>query len=392
MKIFIGLHEIANVLFTYSEGFRLQGHETHTIVRGKNVYYPDSQYNVVLNVDDSFLGPKRPDAGFLEKSRRRIKKQTLKACRFLDGLRRFLHALITCDVFIFVFASSFFNKYIDYPILKLFRKRVVSIFLGDDIRHWSAYEQEMRVLGMHKDLEPLIEVMKGYGNSLHAQIMKVRAAEKYADLIFSQPAMGQLQVRPYMRTNIPLDLSRYRFSVPAREVPLILHAPSSRQVKGTDCILAVVDAMKKDGLNFEFELIENMPNEQLLNLLAEADIVIDQLFSQTIATLALESMASGNVVLSRYNNDYSKIPPDCPVVNVSRTTLKEAMREVVCNLDLRKRLAHEGRVYVEKYHSHRIVAQQILNWLGNDEIESYDFTPTFFREHFISPPEGSEGA
>jgi hypothetical protein len=244
----------------------------------------------------------------------------------------------------------------------------------------------VRLLGLEHELGPFIEYRRSDRADFFASKIKVvRTAERFADLILSHPTMGQLQTRPYMRTSIPIDLSQYRFHVPDRKVPLVLHAPSDRDAKGTSYVLAAVDQLKREGVKFEFRLIERMPNDQLRVLLAESDIVIDQLFSYSIATLALESLATGNVVLSRYSPAFAHIPVECPVVNVNMHTLTDQLRRVILDRHMRRQLAYVGREYVEKYHSHVRVMQQILGWLKPRGIAVYDFVPRFFRDNFVMP-------
>jgi len=372
MRIFIGLAEVANNAFTYAKGFQSLGHKTYTVITRKNPFYRDSHYDEVLAEQMEYPG----EGVFprIEAGRRR--------------LSFFLRALRNCDLFIFLSATSFLPGYCDYPVLKLFGKRIVSIFFGEDIRYWHAYAQEMRSLGWEEEIKPYLEYRKSDPRDFFlTKINRVRVAERYADLILSQPSQGELQTRAYMRVNVPLDLSQYHFNVPGREVPLVVHAPSNRGVKGTEFVLETIRKLKGEGLLFEFQLLEKTPNAVVRKLLADADIVVDQLFSQTVAGFALESLATGNVVLARYSPDYARVPPDCPVVNVTVETLPGALRRFILDGDLRRQSAYAGRGYVEKYHSHVKVAQQILDWLEPGGILEYDFVPTFFQRDFMMPPD-----
>ena len=291
-------------------------------------------------------------------------------------------------IFVFLFGTSFLPRYLDYPILRLFGKSIISVFLGSDIRHWYAFEQEMHLLGLGNEIGPLIECLKNRpGVSFLEKTRRVRAAERYADLILSQPGCGQLQTRPYMRANVPLDLSQFRFNVPEREVPLVLHIPSARGAKGTEYVLAAVEQLKREGIPFEFRLVENTPNAEVRELLAEADIVVDELLADTVGVLSLESMATGNAVLVRYPAEYARVPAGCPAVNVTKDTLVGKLREVILNRDLRRQLAYAGRPYVEAHNDHVQVTRQILDWLEPGGIQEYDFTPTFFHDNFVMSPE-----
>lgn len=373
MRIFIGLTEICNIVATYAKGFRALGHETYTMILSKHPLYPTSQYDVVV---DEHIGGNRASASYA----RSIKQQVFLLSKFPDILKK-------CDISLFLFGTSFIRGFLDYPILKLCGKRIVSVFAGSDVRYWYAFEQEARLLGMEDRVRPYIDHAKHLPGAFFSVLLeKVQVAERYADLILSQPGCGQLQTKPYMRGNIPLDLSQFRFNVPEREVPLVLHAPRIRGPKGTEYVLATVEQLKREGVPFEFRLIENMPNAEVRELLAEADIVVDELFADTVGTLSTESMATGNVVLVSYPAEYARVPAGCPAVNVTKDTLTDNLRKVILNRDLRRQLARAGRPYVEANNDHVRIAQQILDWLKPDGIQEYDFVPTFYRD-FVMPPE-----
>jgi hypothetical protein len=211
----------------------------------------------------------------------------------------------------------------------------------------------------------------------------VKVAEKYSDLIISDPDCSQLQTRPYMRSNVPLDLSEYRFNVPCRKKPLILHAPSVPEAKGTDIIINVINELKEEGLEFEFQLIEKMPNRELRQLLTDSDIVIDQLYSATLGALSAEAMATGNAVFVRYMPDFSKIPPDCPAINVNVFTLKNNLRKIILDVDQRKSLANRGRTYAEIYNDHIKICRNLLTWLSQKDYINYGFQPTFYKNFHL---------
>jgi hypothetical protein len=218
------------------------------------------------------------------------------------------------------------------------------------------------------------------GGSLWDKMRTIKVAEKYSDLIVSQPDCAQLQSRPYMRVNLPLDLAQYEFSIPGRSTPLILHAPSVPEAKGTDVVLKCIQELREEGLNFDFKLIEKTPNSQLRALLTQSDIVIDELYSATVAALSAEAMATGNVVLVRYMADYCKVPPGCPAINTNCFTLKDNLRRAILDLDFRKELADRGRAYVEYTNDHIKICKDLLGWLENTNVLEYDFYPTFFQQ------------
>jgi hypothetical protein len=182
-----------------------------------------------------------------------------------------------------------------------------------------------------------------------------------------------------MRGNVPLDLSQYKFNVPSRIRPLVLHAPSVPEAKGTDIVLNVIKELKEEGLEFEFRLIEKMPNKELRDLLTDSDIVVDELYSATVGGLSAEAMATGNAVLVRYMSDYCKVPAGCPAINVNKFTLKDNLRQIILDIDRRKNLADLGRPYVENANDHIKICKDLLSWLEQKDTINYDFHPAFHK-------------
>jgi len=372
MRVFIGLTEVANCVHTYAKGFRALGIDAFAVIEERAWPYPDSEYDAVLK--ERFGEPPGRSVFSWSWQRWRLRYYLL-----------FLKAILTCDVFIFIFGSAFRADRRDYWLLKRLGKKIVCVFLGSDTRHWYAYTQEAELLGTDADIRAYLDnVLKNQPHDyLAVKLETVRQAEAQADLILALPDAAQLQSRPYMRLNIPIDLSSIQCEIPNRERPLVLHAPSARGIKGTDRVLEVVEGLQREGVAFDFRLIERTPNRTVREALRHSDIVIDQLNSETIATLALEALAAGNVVLARYLPERVRIGPDCPVINVNGATLAARLREVVENRELRCRLANEGRPYVERHHSHTLVAKQILEWLDPKRRGDLHFYPTFFRDHFV---------
>lgn len=363
MRIFIGFTDVANINAIYAKGFRTLGHQVFSVTWSKSSFYPDSQYDLVIDQRESGEARKNDVKSLLG--------MAIRILRMIQALH--------CETFI-MFAPAVLPSHIYYPILKGLGKKIVSAFWGSDIRHWYAFAEEMKSFGVEDEMSPVFKYMKDRsGGSYWDKLRTVRVAERYSDLILSQPDCAQLQTHPYLRANVPLDLSQYEFKVPGRKRPLVLHAPSVPEAKGTDVVLNVVQELKEEGLEFDFKLIQNMPNSELRRLLTDSDIVVDELYSATVAVLSSEAMATGNAVLVRYMEDYSKIPQGCPAINTNKFTLKDNLRRAIVDVDYRKSLANRGRPYVESNNDHLKICQSILDWLARKEELNYDFHPTFFK-------------
>lgn len=368
MRIFIGLTDVANITFNYAKGFKSLGHEVFSAVWSKSRFYPDSEYDLIIDERDHGV---RSGNVFIE------------YFRILTRLVQLARG-VKCDLFI-LYAPAVLPSHLYYPVLRLFGKKIISAFWGSDIRYWYAFAEEMKSFGAQDEISPFFEYARvRSGGSYWDKKRTIRVAERYSNLIISQPDCGQLQTHPYMRASVPLDLSKYRFNVPGRIKPLILHAPSVPEAKGTDIVLNVIKELEEEGLQFEFRLIENMPNAELRELLTTADIVVDELYSATVGGLSAEAMATGNVVLVRYMTEYCKVPEGCPAINVNKFTLKDNLRQAILDVDRRKKLASLGRSYVEANNDHIKICKDLLNWLEHADSLHYDFYPVF-HENFQMP-------
>ena len=367
-RILIVGTEIGRSLTDFADGFRRLGFHVAKAIRQRNPQHPSFKYDFELT------DPIRPERIFTTPWAR------LRRYPFEVMQRRRL--LSDYDIYIFLFGQSLLPKNKDFPILRRRNRKLVSVFCGDDVRHYSAAAPQFEAHGV--PYSPHYLARSGH-RKLADQMRKLRMAELYSDVILSQPNQAGLAIRPYHHYYLPVDLSLYQFYSPARDVPIVVHAPSHRGVKGTEIILATLESFKQSGLPFELRLFEHMPNAEVLRNLTNADVVADQLYFPLYGFFAMEAMASGCAVATGNNYSLEPIPPDRPVHPVSPATFESHMRLLLSDKELRAKLACQGREFVEKHHSHTLVCQYVLDCLTG-KIAPQHHT-TWFAEHF-SPPTG----
>jgi hypothetical protein len=221
-----------------------------------------------------------------------------KGCnRILKYLvRRFLSAplllvsLTRYDVFIFLFNESFYLYNLDLALLKAFRKKVIMVFLGSDVR--PAYMNGQFI--SHSD-EKTLRVLR---RRICGQVIRLRLTELFADDIVSSPTICQFQKRNFYDWNsigIPVEPVQGR-SAPEKNQGIIriLHSPSKPKVKGSEKIAEMIEKMRMKGYPIEFVQITNRPHTEVLNELDKADLVIDQMYSDSpMATYATEASLHG---------------------------------------------------------------------------------------------------
>jgi hypothetical protein len=375
MRVFIGLTDIASQISQYKNGF-----ENNNISTFVGVHHIGSIRNQREVYD--FI---------IEKPNGQGKKSLLnrgvnKIYRSFNKKRIWKKALKECDLFIF-FWSSFQHDYQDISKLKKLNKKVIVIFVGSDIRWKRAMEQEFRLF----NLDP-IEYSK-YDSSAQTLTKKLnflRTAEKYADIIYSIPNQSQLSLRPYLLFKYPINLNDYKEKINQKQVcPIVVHAPTSPDFKGTKYALSTFEKLKREGLNFQVKLLQNIPFRDILDEYSNADILVGQLLAPGGGKQEREALASGTVVLS--NMSYSvyeqKTPKNCPIIDVNKDTLYFELKEMILNNSKREFIAAKGRKWVEDNYNVDNLVLEIIDDLQN-ESKAYDFVPTFLREKYI--PENYE--
>lgn len=136
----------------------------------------------------------------------------------------------------------------------------------------------------------------------------------------------------------------------------VLHAPSDRRIKGSDAIERAMAEAARD-VPLEPVTVSSASHAEVLDAIASADVVVDQLNAETPGVLAAEAMALGKPVLCEYDaSRLGAFARPCPVLAITRQTLRERLVELCADPQLRARLGREGRDYAAEVHAPERVA------------------------------------
>ncbi|MEE9372620.1 MAG: hypothetical protein V3V00_06160 [Saprospiraceae bacterium] len=306
------------------------------------------------------------------------------------------------DIFIFIW-HSFDHEYRDLEYLHKLGKKIIFIFVGDDARWHHGMRQDfikhgitpvkyenksIKIFGKSistADVDPGI-------NGLLFRLKRIRAAEKYADLIFSKREQAQLQLRPFYHFPMyfyPPDFKKDDIQK-GNLVPIVVHAPTNQSVKGTKFVFEAFDRLKKEGIPFLHVLVTGMSHQEALKAYINADIIIDQLFIPGGGKLSTEGLALGKVVMANMSyNDYPQgfHSSECPIVDVNPENLYDKLKDLLIDTNKRQKIADKGKAYAAEALSVVKFCERLVNLL-QDENGDYDFYPDFFRSDFI--PESDE--
>ena len=138
--------------------------------------------------------------------------------------------------------------------------------------------------------------------------------------------------------------------------PIVFHAPSDARMKGTATILPLLERLGAEGV-LRPRMVTGVPRSQVLAEIARADVIVDQLNSETPGVLALEAMALGRPVLVEFRRDrLAGAMREAPLVATSAETLEHQLRALCADRERRLELGREGRRYVARVHDAERVA------------------------------------
>lgn len=205
------------------------------------------------------------------------------------------------DIFIFGATTSLSDcltgkrKFTDLGKISRAGKTAIFVFHGSEVRPpW--------LNGATKDLTPAALAVRDARIGHYLSLI-----ETQCDAIVSHPPMALKQRKPfaqYLAMGVPFAgpahprgasssalAHQYRKGIDRTR---ILHAPSSPEFKGTAIIQETLEALQADGHLIDYIKITNMPHSAVLSELGRADLVIDQVYSDTpMAHFATEAAYFG---------------------------------------------------------------------------------------------------
>ena len=141
--------------------------------------------------------------------------------------------------------------------------------------------------------------------------------------------------------------------------PVVFHAPSDQLIKGTAAITAAM-AAAAERTPLRSRTLSGVPREAVLEELARADIVVDQLNALTSGVFALEAMALGRPVLTQFErSELAPFARDTPLVAVTAESLEDELVALVEDPARRAQLGDAGQEFVARTHDATAVAERL---------------------------------
>jgi len=262
-----------------------------------------------------------------------------------------LPAIATANIMHLHFARSYLRGR-DLPILKKMGKKIIFHCHGCDVRY---YEN-----GMDFPLNACHHCYATRDSSRKKQIVNVMRAYADAFVVTTPDLLEFVPEATYIPTALPIE----KLQVTTQKVhngPLrIFHASSDPVIKGTRYIEEALGPLVKAGMA-TLSIVQRRPREEVLTLARDADIAIDQMLIGWYGLFAQEMMALGKPVVCYINRKLEAWQHDLPILRADPTTLASVVERLIKDGELRKEKGLEGRRFVERVHSSRVVAQQLID-------------------------------
>ncbi len=234
---------------------------------------------------------------------------------------------------------------------------------------------DIRLPSRHRELEPfspfeptweLTDVLESQAARLAAGIAELGAPVFVStpDLLLDEPGATWVPV--------VVDVERWRAAgrgVPLeREVPVVVHAPSSAHLKGTALIEPVLESLAARGL-VDYRRIEGVPAARMPEVYGDADVVLDQFRIGNYGVAACEAMAAGRLVVSHVSefvrgHAREAAGLDLPVLEATPDTLESVLLDVLADRVRARVLAARGPAFVSALHDGTRSAEAFAPFLG----------------------------
>lgn len=181
------------------------------------------------------------------------------------------------------------------------------------------------------------------------------------DLTLYEPDVEWIGV-PYRRS----DLMRYREKPDG--IIRIGHAPTNRDVKGTEHFLAVMDRLK-ERFNVEVVFIENEPWATCLARKGTVDIFYDQL-GLGYGSNAVEAWGMGLPVIAGVTDPRVRALMlerwgRLPFLEATTDSLEKAIALLIGSESMRREYAAIGSEHFDRWHDERAVAPRLVDLYGS---------------------------
>lgn len=282
-----------------------------------------------------------------------------------------LWSLPKFDVFVFGWGISILPGNLDIPVLRLFRKQVISV-LGHGSEARPPY---MSTPPAELPLSPT--ELRALRDATAATARKVRRVERWSTRTVGLTTTAQFFRHPFVdfyRLGLPTT-QRERDGIPRPPIDgelVVVHVPSNPAVKGTVFIRSCMERIMAANPHVRYVEISNRPHAEVIEALESATLVVDQLWSDIpMAVVGTEAASLGTATVisgyawpewhSRWSSE--DLPP---TILSTPDTLQPDIEGALADPESTRAVGAAARAFVATRWSPETVARNYLRLMVDD--------------------------
>lgn len=271
------------------------------------------------------------------------------------------------DIFHFYFGSTLFPFQIDLYFYKLFGKKVVMEYLGNDVR---PYEKLIEKFNLGID-HPFFINQIPHDNKVRKRLLFENKFIDYklvcSPIYKSHANFFGIEIQSVLNLAIEMP-EKIDYPAIVNNKLIIMHAPTCRKFKGTYIFEAAINKLKHQGYLIEFIILENLDHSDLINEIKKCHIFLDQISEGWYGTVAIEAMALSKPTCAFLDSEYleeCEFKDEIPLFNTSKDNVYYVIKNL---LDSQNKLPFFGlksREFVAKHHD----IQSVVKFLSKIYLE-----------------------
>ena len=247
----------------------------------------------------------------------------------------------------------------------LWKKRIESLFREIDFWNFDVYQFDGG-LEFFRDVRT-VKQLKSFGKKIiccyTGSDLRTRGViqemDEASDFNFTLE-FDHLKLHPNIEHLFyPFDIDAYEIRLEPVTAPIkIGHAPTNRFAKGSAVIISAIMELQNES-DVELVLIENLTHQESITRKRECHIFVDQIGDLGYGLNSLEALGMGIPTCSCLASGFEEKYSDHPFVVIDETNIKQKLKELIDNKNLRKNLGLKGRNWVEKNHNSKQTVSHI---------------------------------
>ncbi len=281
----------------------------------------------------------------------------------------FLWLLHRFDIFHYFFDGGFLSRtplrFVEVQLLHLAGKKVIVMPYGSDVMELTRFHSLVFRQNVLADYPSIVFKQRNI-------VKQIKYFSFHADFIIgighcldSMPRWDLLATNYYpIDTEIWAPGSYWSNADGKNGEVTIFHSPNHRWLKGTALLERACHELQQEGYKIRLLITEGMTNAEVHRLMLQTDILAEQFGMPWYGLNAMEGMSLAKPVLSNLSDEYFTEPflmytglDECPIVSARFDEIKDKLRLLIENPQLRRELGEAGRRYVLKYHSYKTVGR-----------------------------------